>query len=115
MEPWAETFASVDVVVDGILGTGVRGAPRERQAAAIERLNATGLPVLAIDVPSGIDSNTGAVPGQAVCADATVAFRSAEAGHVAPPGEGEGGSLDRCRDRLFALGPRRSRSLDRNA
>jgi len=73
-------LGSAAVVVDGILGTGVRGAPRERQARAITRVNGSGRPVLALDVPSGVDSTTGAVPGEAVRARVTVAFGAPKLG-----------------------------------
>jgi len=82
---WTALLAGAAVVVDGILGTGVRGAPRERQAEAIGRINASGRPVLAIDVPSGIDATTGAVAGVAVRADVTVAFGAPKLGSLLHP------------------------------
>lgn len=82
---WRAALTSAAVIVDGILGTGVRGAPRERQAEVIERVNAAGRPVLAIDVPSGIDSTSGAVPGVAVRADVTVAFGAPKLGALLHP------------------------------
>src|SRR5687768_169189 len=57
------TLATAGVLIDGVLGTGARGAPRERQAAAIRWLNASGRPVVALDVPSGVDANDGSVAG----------------------------------------------------
>lgn len=106
---WTDLLAWADVVVDGVLGTGARGAPRPRQAAAIERVNDAGCPVVALDVPSGIDASTGEVPGTAVRATLTVAFgvpklgallhpaRALTGRHVAvdigfPPSGGEGAS-----------------------
>lgn len=74
-----------DVVLDGILGTGVRGAPRERQARAIERVNASGRPVVALDVPSGVDASSGAVPGAAVEASLTVSFGTLKLGALLHP------------------------------
>ena len=58
------------VIVDGLLGTGATGAVREPMAGAIRIANAAGPPVLAIDIPSGLDANTGEVLG--VCIEATV-------------------------------------------
>jgi len=84
-EEWGAAFAAAGVVLDGILGTGVRGEPRERQAAAIERVNASGLPVLSLDVPSGIDATTGEVPGVAVRASATVSFGAPKLGSLLHP------------------------------
>ena len=73
------------VIVDGVLGTGVRGAPRARQAEAIMRVNASGCPVLAVDVPSGIDATSGATPGAAVRAAVTVSFGAPKLGALLHP------------------------------
>lgn len=62
------------VIVDAMLGTGLGGAVREPYVAAIAAINASGLPVLAVDIPSGLCSDTGRVLGHAVCADVTVSF-----------------------------------------
>ena len=48
-----------ELIVDAILGTGLRSAPREPQASAIRALNESGIPVLSVDVPSGLDATTG--------------------------------------------------------
>ena len=48
-----------DVVVDALFGTGFRGAPRPEAAALIERINASPAPVVAVDLPSGVDASTG--------------------------------------------------------
>ena len=48
-----------ELVIDAILGTGLRRAPREPQASAIRALNDSGIPVLSVDVPSGLDATTG--------------------------------------------------------
>ena len=93
---WLALFASAGVVVDGILGTGVQGAPRERQAAAIRRINNAGRPVLAMDIPSGVDAATGATPGDAVRADVTVAFGFPKVGSLLHPGRA-------CTGRLIAV------------
>lgn len=82
---WRALLDGAAVVIDGILGTGVRGAPRERQAAAIGAVNASAPSVLAVDVPSGIDPETGAVPGEAVRADVTVAFGAPKLGSLLHP------------------------------
>jgi NAD(P)H-hydrate epimerase len=63
-----------DVVVDGLLGTGIRGVVDPTMAAAIERINQSACPVLSIDVPSGIHTDTGAVAGSAVVATVTCMF-----------------------------------------
>ncbi|MGF6711926.1 hydroxyethylthiazole kinase-like uncharacterized protein yjeF [Luteibacter sp. W1I16] len=63
-----------DVIVDAIYGTGLNRAPAGDAAGAIEAINASGLPVLALDVPSGLSADTGACPGVAVHATATASF-----------------------------------------
>lgn len=63
-----------DVIVDALLGTGLRSAVREPFAAAIRAINAAGRPVLALDVPSGLCADTGRVRGIAVRAQLTVTF-----------------------------------------
>jgi NAD(P)H-hydrate epimerase len=74
-----------EVVVDAIFGTGFSGVPRPAQSLLIERLNALGRPVVAVDVPSGVDASTGEVAGAAVRAAATVTFHGPKVGlHVAP-------------------------------
>jgi len=70
----ARELADCEVVVDALLGTGLSSAVREDAARVIEAINAAGKPVLAIDVPSGLDSDSGAPLGVAVRADATVTF-----------------------------------------
>lgn len=74
-----------DVVVDALIGTGFRGEPRAEAAARIERINAVGAPVVAVDVPSGVDASTGEIAGAAVRASLTVTFAGPKVGlHVAP-------------------------------
>lgn len=90
---WTALLGPAGVLVDGILGTGVQGAPRERQARAIRRLNRAGRPVLAVDIPSGVDGATGAVPGDAVEADVTVSFGAPKLGGLLHPGRGKAGRL----------------------
>jgi NAD(P)H-hydrate epimerase len=90
---WREVLGAAAVVVDGILGTGVQGAPRERQARAIGRLAAAGRPVLAMDIPSGVDAANGAVPGSAVRADVTVSFGAPKLGCLLHPGRARSGRV----------------------
>ncbi|MGB5323915.1 MAG: NAD(P)H-hydrate dehydratase [Pseudomonadales bacterium] len=71
----AATLATADLVVDGLLGTGAAGPPRDSYAAAIALVNAACRPVLALDIPSGICADSGRLLGAAaICADLTVAF-----------------------------------------
>lgn len=62
------------LVVDALLGIGLRDAPRAEFAAAIEQINNSGLPVLALDIPSGLNADTGAVAGAVVNATLTISF-----------------------------------------
>ena len=70
------------VVVDGILGTGVQGPPREPERTAIQAINDREAPVVAVDVPSGMDVDTGERPGVAVAADRVVTFHDLKPGLV---------------------------------
>jgi len=63
-----------EIVVDALLGTGLRGEVRPEYAAAIRSINTCGRPVFALDVPSGLDSDAGVPLGETVRADSTVTF-----------------------------------------
>ncbi|MFB6303149.1 MAG: NAD(P)H-hydrate dehydratase [Haloferacaceae archaeon] len=69
-----------DVVVDAMLGTGATGAPREPERSAVEAVNGTDATVVAVDVPTGVDADTGEAPGVAVDADRVVTFHDAKPG-----------------------------------
>jgi NAD(P)H-hydrate epimerase len=69
-----------DVVVDAMLGTGVTGALREPEATAAEAVNALDAPVVAVDVPSGVNADTGEAAGVAVDADRVVTFHDEKPG-----------------------------------
>jgi len=71
-----------DLVVDGLLGTGVRGSPREPAASTIRAINRTDAFVVAVDVPSGLDADTGDAPGAVVEADRVVTFHDTKPGLV---------------------------------
>jgi len=88
-----EVLARGGVVLDGVLGTGLSGEPRRRQAEAIGRLNACGRPVVALDVPSGVVADDGTVPGEAVHASLTVAFGAPKLGTLLHPGRAHAGRL----------------------
>ena len=74
VEPSALDFLGADLVVDALLGTGLNGDVREPYLSAIRAINAARKPVLAIDIPSGLDANTGQVLGDCVRAARTVTF-----------------------------------------
>lgn len=75
-----------DVIVDALLGVGLRGAPREDAARMVELINGSGRPVVAVDVPSGVNASSGEVPGAAVRATSTVTFGAAKVGLAVAPG-----------------------------
>jgi NAD(P)H-hydrate epimerase len=76
----AGRLADADVIVDALLGTGLTAAVRPELAEAIHAINALALPVLALDVPSGLNADTGAVMGAAVRADCTISFVALKTG-----------------------------------
>jgi NAD(P)H-hydrate epimerase len=86
-------LGETDVVVDALLGIGLRDAPREDAARMIELINASGRPVVAVDVPSGVNASTGEVPGVAVRASVTVTFGAAKLGLAIAPGRFHAGSV----------------------
>ena len=85
--------ARADVAVDAIFGTGFRGTPEDEWAAAIAALNGSPVPVVAVDIPSGVDGTSGAVAGDAVRADLTVTFGAAKTGTLLLPGAEYAGAV----------------------
>lgn len=82
----ARDLRRADAAVDAVFGTGFRGVPEDEWAAAIDALNASSTPVVAADIPSGVEGASGAVRGVAVVAELTVAFGAAKVGAVLLPG-----------------------------
>ena len=74
-----------EMVVDGILGTGLASAARGLAAQAIDLINSSGRPVVAIDISSGLSTDTGWIPGPAVDADLTVTFGLPKIAHYTFP------------------------------
>ncbi len=79
--------------VDGLLGTGASGAPRGAIAQALSWLRSRTGPRIAIDVPSGVNVDTGEVPGEAVAADITVSFVRSKPGLHITPGRDHAGRV----------------------
>ncbi|HEV2256231.1 MAG TPA: NAD(P)H-hydrate dehydratase [Streptosporangiaceae bacterium] len=93
----ADAIARADLIIDGLLGIGGRGGLREPfagLAAAAEQARQQGATVVAVDLPSGIDADTGAVDGPAVRADVTVTFGTIKPGVLIDPGAGHSGTVE---------------------
>src|ERR687886_2163087 len=88
-----ELVDDVEVIVDALFGTGFHGEPRPEAAALIERMNGAGAPVVAVDVPSGVDASTGEVAGAAVRAELTVTMHAPKVGLVVAPGRFHAGEV----------------------
>jgi NAD(P)H-hydrate epimerase len=82
-----------DLVVDAVGGTGIRGPLKGSQAAAVEQINAAGVPVVALDIPTGLDCDTGVADGPAVRAALTVTFAARKIGFDAPGAEAYTGKV----------------------
>ena len=96
-----------DIIIDGILGTGVSGNIREPHSSAIDYINKSGAYIFSVDIPSGLDPNTGGVHDKCVRANATVTFHRMKKGllnnekysgqihleHIGIPREAEKGIL----------------------
>ena len=89
-----ELEGEIDVVIDALFGTGFQGEPRPDAAALIERINGSGVPVVAVDIPSGVDASTGEIPGAAVRADVTVTMHGRKVGLVVAPGRFHAGEIE---------------------
>ena len=76
----SEGLGEFDAVVDAIGGTGIRGPLRGGAAVAVEQINAAGRAVVAVDIPTGLDCDTGQTDGPVVRADLTVTFVAAKRG-----------------------------------
>ncbi len=81
------------LVVDALLGTGASGAPSGLVAEAIVRINGSGVPVVALDLPSGLSSDTGEAPGSVVQAVLTTTFGGLKRGLLLAPGRDFAGEV----------------------
>ncbi|MEX0892092.1 MAG: NAD(P)H-hydrate dehydratase [Gemmatimonadota bacterium] len=86
-------LAGAAVLVDALLGTGARGAARAPADAWIHAMNAAAAPVMALDLPSGVDATTGQVEGAAVRAEVTVSFGWPKLGLLFHPARAHCGRL----------------------
>jgi hydroxyethylthiazole kinase-like uncharacterized protein yjeF len=90
----SEELDGADVVIDALFGTGFHGAPRDDTAQTIERINAAPVPIVAVDLPSGVNGSTGEIAGAAVAADVTVTMHAPKVGLVVAPGRFHAGEVE---------------------
>lgn len=88
-----QALSRADVVIDALLGIGVKGPVRGLIKPVIERINQSDVFVVAVDAPSGVDADTGAVAGAAVEADLTVTLEHPKLGLLLYPGRGHAGEI----------------------
>ncbi|MCL7388173.1 MAG: NAD(P)H-hydrate epimerase [Thaumarchaeota archaeon] len=93
LESLADKIRNSDAIVDGIFGTGIKGEIREPWLTAIKQINESGKYVVAIDVPSGLDPDTGVVAGTAVRASTTITFHRVKPGLLTEHGRVLAGEL----------------------
>lgn len=86
-------WSGFDGVIDALLGTGTRGAPREPYDELIREANSSGCPIVAVDVPSGLNADTGTVYEPCIRAMRTVTFAFTKRGLVQHPGAGYAGTV----------------------
>ncbi|OQB13238.1 MAG: Bifunctional NAD(P)H-hydrate repair enzyme Nnr [Firmicutes bacterium ADurb.Bin193] len=91
-----KALESCDVIIDALLGIGAKGAPRGDIKEAITAINDANKTVISVDVPSGADCDTGAVPGVCVRADITVTFGLYKVGLVCYPAAEYAGRVEVC-------------------
>jgi hydroxyethylthiazole kinase-like uncharacterized protein yjeF len=87
-------IAAADLVIDGLLGIGGRGGLREPGASLAAAADRAPGPVVAVDLPSGIDADTGEVAGAAIVADVTVTFGTLKPGLLIDPGASHAGVVE---------------------
>lgn len=80
-----ENTVKFDIIIDAVLGTGAKGAPRETEAHMIDRINTSGAFVASVDIPSGACAHSGAVFSECVRANMTVTFCMPKTGHFLYP------------------------------
>jgi NAD(P)H-hydrate epimerase len=86
-------LSDYDLILDGLLGTGIKGQVRPNTAQWIKAINSSNVSVLAIDIPSGVNGNSGQVSGIAVKSDATVTMGFLKQGIVIEPGASLAGEI----------------------
>ncbi len=93
VEPWSPELLETDVIVDALYGTGLTREPSGAAAEMLAAANACGRPIAAVDIPSGLHADTGAVPGIAARAQLTVSFIGRKVGCYVGAGPEHAGRL----------------------
>jgi NAD(P)H-hydrate epimerase len=109
----------VDLIVDALLGIGITGAVREETGRFVEWINHSGVPVFSLDLPSGLNGDTGMAAGPAVRATATLTFIAVKKGLLTGQGPAMSGQLFyddlQVPEELFASIPASVQRLDKSA
>ena len=87
-------IGAADLILDGLLGIGGQGGLREPQASLAGLAARSSAVVVAVDLPSGVDADTGVVEGPAIQADVTVTFGTLKPGLLIDPGAGYAGVVE---------------------
>lgn len=87
------TLETADLVVDALLGYNLAGPPRGEVAALLRRVSSAGRPILSLDLPSGLDPDTGEAPGSVIDATATLALALPKRGLLTSAGRARAGRL----------------------
>ena len=93
-EPSPGAFAACDLIIDALLGAGLDRDVEGPARGVIDLMNAASVPIVAVDLPSGVSGTTGAVMGRAVNAQRTVTFFRCKPGHVLLPGRLHCGTVE---------------------
>jgi len=92
-ETAATSVGAPDLCIDALLGVGSRGAPAGAIGALVEAANQLSCPILAVDIPTGLDASTGQVPGACINAAVTVTFGCGKIGLFSDPGIRHAGEI----------------------
>ena len=86
-------LTNADIAIDALLGTGIQGPPRGIYADLIDALTRVKCPIVAVDIPSGLNADTGKIEGPCATATCTVTFALPRIGHFFYPGRAQCGKL----------------------